>query len=75
MKSLWSVVGTVALPDKITIDDVLKITCDTMHTDIMLVKKPGRKGGKRDIVEARKVFAYFCIKYVPKAPLVAIGHK
>lgn len=71
MKSLWSVVGSVDLPIKITINDVLDIVSDCLNVSVKDIKQ---KGGSEKYVTARKMCAYFCIKYVSKAPWVAIGH-
>ena len=71
MRNVWSVVGSVDLPVKITIQDVLEVVCETMHVSINDVKADI---GREKLVTPRKFFGYFCLKYVPKAPLVAIGH-
>lgn len=71
MKSLWSVVGSVDLPIKITISDVLNIVSDCLNISVEEIKT---KSGLEKYVTARKMCSYFCVKYVPKAPLVAIGH-
>ena len=71
MRNVWSVVGSIDLPEKITIQNVLEVVCETMNVDINQVK--GKKGTE-ELVSPRKLFGYFSCKYVVKAPLVAIGH-
>ncbi len=69
--NLWAKVGSIDLPLKITLNDVLTVVCECLNVNINDVK--GKKGTD-DLVSARKMYGYFSAKYVPKAPMIAIGH-